>query len=244
MAIATHVFVAEILPAQAQTETQVLEKLKGIPVFTITDDKGSPLLATVPKQGKNTPPQVVVFFLNPTEAQATISQLKKTNPAAGNKARVVIRSLAEAYDVIRKNQNKKDIAFQIVPAKASLDSARTILVSQGKPANQIPNVPVFFAMGGKDKKQGLLTLEQNGKQVVPFFFDQKDLQKVLDLAKKQQSSVANTTKIQVVSLPQVLNSMIATKDKKPSPETKKFTFFPATSALQYVAKNQPTAPKK
>lgn len=239
LAIATPIIA--VAPAQALTEAQVLERLNGIPVFTITDDKGAPLLGSAPQQGANKPPQVLLFFLNPDDAQATLTQIKKSNPAIGNKARIVIRSMNDAYDVIKKNQDKKDIAFQIVPAKSSIDSARTILTSQGKPADKLPNVPVFFATGGKDKDEGLLTLEQNGKQLVPFFFDQKDLQSLIDRAKQQQPNVASSTKIQVTSLFQVLDSMVATKTNKPNPDTERFTFVPSRNAFEYVLKNQPAA---
>jgi hypothetical protein len=139
--------------------------------------------------------------------------------------------------VIKTNKEKK-IAFQIIPAKTSIESARTILSSQGKPADQLPNVPVFFATGGKDQKEGLLTLEQDGKQLVPFFFDQKDLQGLLDRAKQQQPNVASSTKIQVTSLFQVLDSMI-TDAAKPNPEAERFTFVPSRVAFEYVIKNQP-----
>ncbi len=236
-------YIFQATPAQALTEAQVLERLNGIPVFTITDDKGAPLLGSSTQPGKNKPPQVLLFFLNPDDAKTTLSQIKKSNPSVGNKARIVIRSMNDAYDVIKKNQDKKEIAFQIVPAKESVDSARTILVAQGRPSEKIPNVPVFFAVGGKDKDQGLLTLEQNGKQLVPFFFDQKDLQSLIDRAKKQQPDVAGASKIQVTSLFQVLDSMVTTKDNKPNPDTERFTFVPSRNAYKYVVDNQP-APKK
>lgn len=241
VAIAAPIVILATVPAHALTEAQVLERLNGIPVFTITDDKGAPLLGTAPQQGTNRPPQVLLFFLNPDDAQATLSQIRRSNPAVGSKARIVIRSMNDAYEVIRRNQNKKDIAFQIVPAKASLDSARTILTSQGKAADKLPNVPVFFATGGKDKNEGLLTLEQNGKQLVPFFFDQKDLQSLIDRAKQQQPNVASSTKIQVTSLFQVLDSMVATKNNRPNPDTERFTFVPSRNAFEYVLKNQPAA---
>jgi len=40
----------------------------------------------------------------------------------------------------------------------------------------------------------------------------------------------------------VLDSMVATKDNKPSPDTERFTFVPSRVAFEYVVKNQP-APK-
>lgn len=230
------------LKAEALTEAQVLERLNGIPVFAITDEKGSPLLGSLPKQANATqkePSQILLFFLNPDDAKSMLTQIKTTNPAVGNKAQIVVRSLNDAYQVIKKNGDKK-IAFQIVPSKTSLDSAKSILSSQGKPTDQLPNVPVFFAVGGSEKDQGLLTIEQNGKQFVPFFFDQKDLQSLIDRAKEQQPNLASGSKIQVTSLFQVLDSMV-TKDNKPNPDAERFTFVPSRVAFEYVIKNQPQA---
>jgi len=228
-----------VAPVQALTEAQVLQRLNTIPVFTITDDKGVPLLGSSTQASKTKAPQVLLFFLNPDDAKLTLNQIKKSNPTVGNKARIVIRSMNDAYEVIKKNQSKKEIAFQIVPAKTSIDSARTILTSQGKPTDKLPTVPVFFATGGKEKEQGLLTIEQNGKQLVPFFFEQKDLQAFIDKAKTQQPDVANATKIQVTSIFQVLDSMVTTKDNKPNPDSERFTFVPARNAIKYVVDNQP-----
>lgn len=240
VAIASPLLISPVISeVQALTEAQVLERLNGIPIFTITDDKGAPLLGSSTQKGAAKAPQVLLFFLNPSDAESTLSQIKKSNPSVGSKARIVIRSMNDAYDVIKKNKDKKDIAFQIVPAKESVDSARTILTSQGKPADKLPNVPVFFAIGGKDKEQGLLTVEQNGKQMVPFFFDRKDLEKLIDNAKQKQPDVASVTKIQVTSIFQVLDSMVTTKDSKPNPDTERFTFVPSVTAMTYVAQKQP-----
>lgn len=228
--------------AEALTEAQALQRLNGVPVFTITDDAGTPLLGSIPKTASNSQDsskQFLLFFLNPNDAQAMLGQVKKSNPAIGNKAKIAVRSMNDAYEVIKKNESNKEIAFQIIPSKTSIDSARNILSSQGKPTDKLPNVPVFFATGGKESQEGLLTLEQDGKQMVPFFFDQTDLQSLLDRARKQQPDVASNTKIQVTSLFQVLDSMITDANNKPNPEAERFTFVPSRTAFEYVLKNQP-----
>jgi Tic22-like family len=227
------------LRAEALTEAQAFERLNSIPVFTITDDKGNPLLGSQKKEGGNQQ-QILLFFLNPDDAKSMLGQIKSTNPDLGNKAQVIVRSMNEAIQVIKKNDDKK-IAFQIVPSKSSLDSARSILSAQGKPVDKLPNLPVFFATGGKDKEQGLLTIEQNGKQLVPFFMDQKDLQAMIDRAKQQQPNMATNTTIQVTSLLQVIDSMV-TKDNKANPDAERFTFIPSKAAFQYILANQPKDP--
>ncbi len=240
--LAISALVAPILPAKALTEAQVLERLSGVPVFTITDDKGAPLLGS-PKKGGDE--QILLFFLNPNDAQTMLKQVQTSNPDVGKKARVIVRSMNDAYKVIRENKDKK-IAFQIVPSQTSLDSARTLLTAGGKPPAQLPNVPIFFAVSGNGPQDGLLTIEQQGKQFVPFFFEQNDLKSMIDNATKGQPNIAQTAKIQVTNLFQVLDSMVATEKNKPSSEVEKFTFIPSRAAYEWIIKNQTPAnsPKK
>jgi hypothetical protein len=143
----------------------------------------------------------------------------------------------DAYQTIKKNQDRKDITFQIAPSKASIDSAREILSSQGKSTNKLPDIPVFFATGNTDGTDGLLTLTQNGKQFIPYFFDLKDLQTLVNKAMQAQPNAINTTKMQVTSLSQVLDLITSTKNGKPNPETQRFTFVPSRSAFEYVKQN-------
>ncbi|MDX2255970.1 MAG: Tic22 family protein [Pseudanabaenaceae cyanobacterium bins.39] len=236
--------------AEALTESQVLERLGSIPVFTITDDKGSPLLGAMPTAPNAKPEdskQILFFFLSPKEAQMMLEEVKKSSPEVGKKAQIIVRSMNDAYKVIKDNKDAK-IVFQFIPAKASVDSARTILATQGVAADKIPNVPVFFAIGGQANNQGLLTMsiDQNGKkeQVIPFFLDQSDLQSLLERAGKEQPDVAKSTKIQVTSLFQVLDSMV-TKDNKPNPDVERFQFVPSRSSFEYILQNsqQSAVPK-
>lgn len=228
-----------MLRAEALTEAQVLERLSGVPVFAITDDKGSPLLGRA-KQGDDS--QIFLFFLNPNDAQSMLKQVQSSNPDLGKKARVIVRSMNDAYKVMRENKDKK-IGFQIVPSKTSLESARTLLTKGGKAPEQLPNVPVFFAVSGNGPQDGLLTIEQQGKQFVPFFFEQNDLKSMIDNAAKGQPNVAKTAKIQVTSLFQVLDSMVANEKNKPSSEVDKFTFIPSRAAYEWIIKNQPQEKK-
>ena len=214
----------------SSSEAQVLEKLNSIPVFIIADATGNPLF------GKNdtNSPQVLFFFLNPDDATAHLNWIKNTNPELSQNARIIARSLTEAYQTIKKNQDRKDITFQITPSKSSLDSARELLPSQAKFANKLPNIPVFFATGNANGTNGLLTLTIDGKQTVPYFFDLKDLQSLLNRAIQAQANVDNSTKIQVTSLYYVLDLMVDAKNGKPNPETERFEFVPSRSAFEYA----------
>jgi hypothetical protein len=236
------------LKAEALTEAQALERLGTIPVFMIIDDKGELIFGSMPQQPNAKPDdsQILFLFLGPDEAKMMLGQVQKSNPAVGTKAQIFALPMKEALKLMQENKDKK-VVFPFIPSKSSIDSARTILTSQGVAADKIPNIPVFFATGGKAESQSLLTMsrtDQNGKQeqIVPFFLDKADLQNELDIANKVQPDVVKATKIQVTSLFRVLDLMI-TKDNKPNPDVERFNFIPSSNAVKYVQTNQPVAPQ-
>jgi len=96
------------LKAEALTEAQVLERLGSIPVFTITDDKGSPLLGAIPQQPNAKPDdsQLLFFFLGPDEAQQMLTQVQN---------QIIVRSMNDDYQVILQNKDKK-VVFQFIPS--------------------------------------------------------------------------------------------------------------------------------
>lgn len=233
------------LKADALTEAQALERLGGIPVFTITDDKGIPLTASVPQQPNAKPDdsQIWFFFLGSEEAQAMLAQVQKSSPEIGKKAQITAAPMTKVYEVIRQNKDKKFI-FEVVPSKANFEAARKILVEQGISADKTPNLPVFFLVSGEKKDPVILgndtnkngVIDKDEMQSLPFFFDKADLQAFVDEQVKLQPEVAKKTKIEVTSLFLVLETMV-TKDNKPDPVSEIIKFVPSQSSRDYISKN-------
>jgi nickel transport protein len=66
------------MQALALPEEQILQKLKSVPVFAITDAQGAPLIASRTNQGKQTLETGV--FINQQDAQEFVEKLKTKNP--------------------------------------------------------------------------------------------------------------------------------------------------------------------
>lgn len=62
----------------ALPQEQIVQKLGPVPVFTITDNKGAPLVAAVPNQPKQS--GIAGVFISRQDAQAFVEQLKKKDP--------------------------------------------------------------------------------------------------------------------------------------------------------------------
>ncbi|MEQ9550497.1 MAG: Tic22 family protein [Coleofasciculus sp. G3-WIS-01] len=212
------------LRALALTEQQVMEKLQTVPVFTVTDGEGSPLVASIPTQS-NQNAAVAGVFISQRDAQAFVERLKREKPELGNQVRVVPVSLAEVYQLDQQSQNQPNgLDFAYIPVQQQVQSAQQLL-GQGQ---EFQGVPLFVARGGRD--QGYLTIQQEGQQVIPFFFDKEQLQNLVNRFKEQQPNLASSVEIQVVPL----EGIISTLQTQDNPQLEQILLIPSQESLQFL----------
>jgi len=217
------------VPAIALPEQEVLKQLGGVPVFTLTNAQGSPILASNPQQKNG--PQIASFFLSQKEAQAVLGQIKTKNAALGKTARVTPTSLGKAFEIARQNKDKKDVAFQFVPTQQEVSAAETLLRAKNPKFKQFNDVPLFYAVDTKSK--GLLSIssKQNNARIIPLYSSKQDIQGIVDQLKQKKPQLAATTQIQVTSLSQVVASML----KENGPEIKQLTLIPSPEARAFLS---------
>lgn len=223
----------------ALPQEQIVQKLGPVPVFTITDAKGAPLVASVPdgqNNGQNQEPKSIAgVFINQKDAQAFVEQLKTKNPELAKSVRVVPVSLGEVYKLDQANQSKPNaLDFTYVPSKQQVDAALTLLRQNGQTQNQFNGTPLFVARAGKDEK-GYLTVKQANQQVIPFFFNKEELQNMLDRFKQKQPDLASTVQIQVVNLEGVLQTLQKSNDQQLS----QIMLVPPRESVEFVRSLQP-----
>lgn len=225
--------VVGIRQALALPQEQILQKLGPIPVFTITDNKGAPLVASVPNSQNKA--GVAGVFINQGDAQAFVEQLKKKNPNLAKTVRVVPVSLGEVYKLDQANQNKPNsLDFTYVPAKQEVDAALALLRQSGQKVDRFNGTPLFVARAGSEK--GYLTIkEANNQQVIPFFFNKEELQNVLDRFKQQQPKLASTVEIQVVNLEGVIQTLQSRNDA----QLNQIMLVPPKASVDFVRSLQP-----
>lgn len=226
-------------PAIALPEGEVVKRLETVPVFAITNEKGSPILASVPDKKDGS--QIATFFVSHQDAQTAVSRIKSANPEVGKSARVVPVSLRQAYELTRDSQKNKQekIAFQFLPTQQQVNTAVSLLKQKGQEVKQFNGVPLFYASGGSGKDKGLLTVTQNNKQMIPFFFNQQDLKAMLEQLKKQNTKLS-ATQIEVTTLGQVVDSMLKNNDAA----LNQVMLVPAKDSVDYVQSQQRSAANK
>ncbi len=224
-------------PAVALSEADALKRLDAIPVFAVTNKEGIPILASVPNpKDKAKQVQIATFFMSQQDAQSLVTVLKKQKPDVGNSAKVVALSMRQAYDLKTKNKDKAEsLVFEFLPPKQQIDDAVAVLKQNGQDVKQFNDIPLFYSTGGKDK--GLLTIEQGANKVIPFYFNKKDLQGMLDQLKQKDPQLSSTVKIEVTSLSKILDSLL----KENGAGIQQITLVPDRSALQFALEQQKAA---
>ena len=221
------------MSALALSEEEVLQKLTPVPVFTITDQNGSPLVASIKREGSDGNSSVAGVFISKSDADAFVEKLKVDNPDLAATVKVVPVSLGEVYEMSQSGQTgNQKLKFAYVPIKRQVESAKALLQQEGQNANQFNGVPLFLAKGGPDN--GYLTIQRGEKQVIPMFFNKEDLQGMLDRAKTQQPDTFSSVKIEVVNLEAVIDAL----SKDDDPFLEKIIFIPPRESLEFVQELQ------
>ncbi|MGQ9872048.1 Tic22 family protein [Leptodesmis sp.] len=219
-------FLAGTLQVLALTQEQILQKLRPIPVFTIANSQGAPLVASPPNGQKGNP--VAGVFITQQDAQTFLDNLKNKNPEIVKNVRVVPVSLAEIYQLSVANKDKKEkLDFAFVPSRQQVDTAQTLL-KQGGDKNTFTGTPLFVARGGSEK--GYLTIQQGNETVIPMFFKKEDLQNLMDRFKQQDPKVASTLEVQVLNLEGVIEVMRTKND----PQLNQIVLIPPRESLEFI----------
>jgi Tic22-like family len=208
----------------------IIQKLRPIPVFTIADGQGAPLIASNDKDGK-----VAGVFISQEDANTFVANLKKENPELGKQVQVIPVSLGEIFELSEANAKQKDaVNFAYVPSKNQVDTAKKLNTQYQA------GVPLFVARAGDD--QGYLTIKQNDKEVIPFFFDKQQVEQLVESFKKSQPNLASSVKIEVVILEGILDALKKGEDDMLT----KIVLWPSKESIDFLRANSPKteAPKK
>ncbi|NEO26153.1 MAG: hypothetical protein F6K03_04470 [Kamptonema sp. SIO4C4] len=208
------------LSALALPAEQVIQRLQSVPVFTVTDSSGAPLVANVEEVGN-----VAGIFINPDDAERFVERLKRENPDLGNQVNVVPMSLSQVYQFEQQTEQQGDLEFTYVPTQSQVQLAQQL-------QNEFQGVPLFVARGGNDG--GYLTLQQNEQQRIPFFFEKEAVERMVQRFQEQQPNLANTVTIEVVPLEGIINALESNNDQ----QLNQIMLVPSQEAIEYVRSRQ------
>lgn len=200
----------------------IVNKLKPIPVFTVADAQGAPLVAS----GENNV-KVAGVFISKQDAQKFVAKLKQENPDLGKQVQVVPVSLGQIFQLTQDNKDKKDaVNFAYVPNAEEVAEAKKILSQSNQEYKG--GVPLFVAKAGPD--QGYLTIKQNEEEVIPFFFEEDQLQSLIERFKKEKPDLASSITVEVLPLEGVLATLIQGEDEMLS----KIVLWPSKESLEFL----------
>jgi hypothetical protein len=212
------------LKALALPTEQILQKLNPVPVFTIADEQGAPLVASGEDEAK-----IAGVFISQQDANDFVTRLQSENPDLASKVQVVPVSLGEVYKLAQEEGGNTGINFQYVPNQVAVEDAKSIADTQYE-----GGVPLFVAKGGDDN--GYLTIERDSQKVIPFFFEKQQLETMVEKFKTQKPELASTITIEVVPL----EGVIQTLQTDDNPILTQIVLVPSTESLQFLRQNSET----
>jgi len=221
------------MSALALPQEQVLQKLSPVPVFTITDAQGAPLVASLSQEGEDINASLAGVFINKSDADAFVDRLRNQNPDLASSVKVVPVSLGEVYQMSESiRDNGENLQFTFVPGTEQVESARLLLEASGQEADQFNGTPLFLAKGGNE--DGYLTIQRGEQQVIPMFFNKEDLQGMLARFESQQPEIASSVEIEVVNLEGVIEALRTDDD----PFLTKIVLIPPRDSVEFIRQLQ------
>lgn len=200
-------------PAQAIPQTQVITKLQNVPVYVVTDDKGTMVEATLNTKGQNSTPQVSTgVFFSQRDAQTFIDRnLKAQQPDLVKVVKVTPVSLGEIYRRQQENKNKpQELNYIYVPTAQQSASALAILNRNGQKVTRVDSVPVFIAtIESKSGQDQYLTFRRDNREIVPIFFSESTLRSTVG---KVYPNLVSKSNIRVMELNELLGYMTDKND--------------------------------
>jgi hypothetical protein len=231
------VLLGQFLPgmnrAIALPPEEVMQKLESVLVFTITNAEGTPLVASVTNENQEA--SIISFFMSEQDAKQFVQKIHQQNPDLAGNTQVVPVSLAKVYELEQANANNPErIEFAFIPVQQQVQFAAEELRREGQEipeANGMPlfnGIPLFYATIGP--QQGYLTIEQNGQQMIPIFFNREQLESMLNRVRQQQPDLAPTIDVRVSNLDKVIEEL----ENNDDPAVTKIVLVPSTETLQYI----------
>jgi len=200
---------SRLAPALALPSQQVAERLQEVPVFTITDERGAPLVSG----------NFAGVFIHPDDAYAFIARLRENDSDLARQVRVIPVSLGEIYQLDTANANQgDDLNFAYVPMRNQVELAQQIQ------QQEFQGVPLFVARND----QGYITLQRDDQQQIPFFFERAQLDSLVERFQAQQPELAATVRVEVVPL----ESVLSTLTESDNPQLAQILLVPSETAVE------------
>lgn len=226
-----------IAPARALPDNQIVEKLQGILLFTITDQNGKPLAATDTKKNNF----LVSGFTSRKEAQIFLQDLQKKDPNLAKQLQIRAIRLSELYNFQYNFPSEKKIEVAYVGSQSQVDAALAIAQKKDRKVKSFNGVPLFYATAGNSP--AFIAVNSNGKKVVPLFFDRELLQPIVEQFKKDRPELASTAEIRVTTLQELIVSLRKGGDSRTDSLHSQLLLYPSREAIEYIRSNNNNTPQ-
>ena len=236
--------------ALALSEAEVMSRLTSVPVFTLVDDKGNPIVGSVQDANKEQQP-VLLFFLNHKDALQQLSFYQKEKPEDAKKAGIRLLSMKEVLESFDKIKDKTKVIYSIEPNNTQLRTAVDLLKAEGQLVEKdgklvtkngkafAPDVPLFYpTTKGEDGRDRFLPLsveevvdgKKRSDSFVPFYMSKADLDR--DLQKLLKAPEQTKVEVKVLMFNAFLSHLYNAKTAQEAP----FRLIPSDESSQFVNK--------
>lgn len=218
-------------PVVALPQSDIVEFLSGVPVYSILSQEGLPIGRELEDGDIITP-----VFMSRREAQAFVTELQKIDAEMARSYRIQVLPLSRIYEIARETStNSNRLFLDYIPSATELRAARALVNEKGQ---KYPgDVPLYMAKIESD--QSYLTIKQNDQEIVPIFFEKATIDQWIDTVSHNQPQLGQNIDINVISL----SSLIANLEKNDNPLLRSLRFWPSKEMMKIIRSNSENQPQ-
>lgn len=216
--------------ALALTEEQLLQKLRWVPMFVVTDADSGIVVSRFSNEAQESV-DVVGVFVSPTDATAFLSNVQQENEEAqGFEIRAL--SLAEVYSLQQQSsESEEGPVFQFVPNAEDVDFAISVLQTAGQDISRddFAGVPLFLGLTSEGGHISLV--QEDNEEFFPVFFDAEAVQNMITQLEERNTELAGSLTVEVVNLQSVISTLEQSGAEEP---TSRLELVPLAESIDYV----------
>ncbi len=206
---------------------RIVNKLNEIPVFIIANKSGK---ALAERTINNT--SIIRVFMSQKDADACMGIVQSITPKLAKKLKVKIVRLGDIYKKMQSDEAKeKKWIVQFVPVKEQLAFAKKIWNIYTLEKEEFKGVPLFLATIQRENKTEYLLYKQNGKDVIPLFFEKNDLYRFTSIyIRENNDNDIDKIRVNIISLEKILSTF----EKEDNKTLRQMIFVPSEETIEVM----------
>ena len=245
-------WIATGFSALALSQAEIVQELGNVPVFTIVNEEGYPLLRAIDGEGideNETPSAFTEVFISHEDAETVLDAFRERNPEVGNAAQVAPVPLSRIYEAAALGRGEESrLEFLFVPIVDEVTYAMSILPEEQQESSGVPLFMVSFREDASETDEAsneaeddeenvtFLTRRNGDEEAIALFFTRDQFDTAVASIEESDPDAADNLHVDVIWLEDYINFL---EQSEEDDDSQQYEIIPLDESLDFQRNFQP-----